>query len=89
MTPAEALDGAADYIEEHGWLQGAFRDSGGRVCAEGALNTRYGFAYEAFHALSRHLGVDSVADWNDAEHRTKEQVVKELRACAQSLRGEK
>src|SRR4051812_17319567 len=36
-TPQEVLREAADYIGEHGWTQGSYRDYDGGVCALGAI----------------------------------------------------
>lgn len=41
----------------------------------------------AFHVLGVAEEWQQLFDWNDAEHRTQEQVVKELRACAADLRA--
>lgn len=39
---ADTLDAAADYIEEHGWIQGNTRDGHGSVCALGAIRGALG-----------------------------------------------
>lgn len=37
MTPAEILDKAADYIEEHGWVRDTYQTRTGEVCVLGAI----------------------------------------------------
>jgi hypothetical protein len=74
---ADVLDGAADIIERDGWCQGAL-ERDGAVCAIGALTMamRPTVARDrAFAALARRLGGDSVARWNDAPERTKQEVL--------------
>jgi len=51
---------------------GAMRQVGGRIDEVDAAKA----------ALRKHLRVDNLADWNDAEGRTKEQVIAALNAAA-------
>jgi hypothetical protein len=94
---AKVLRDVADLLEAKGWTQGHYaRDTKGRVCApwepevasfcvEGAI-LRCGDVLQlnAWRALYDWLK-EEPADWNDSTFRTKEQVIAELRACADSL----
>jgi hypothetical protein len=102
-TAAEVLDGAADYIEQNGWAQGA---AGGTyvarsypACALGAIwDQRCPAAIEddAVHALLVHLGLPEpvanrehpIATWNDRRERAKGEVIAALRAAAEQARTE-
>lgn len=97
MTPAEVLDDAADYIEEHGWCQGSLFSQTGSVCAEGALRKASGLrlsqpmgdngvAHQAWDSLHRFIG-RNIPTWNDDDTTTEELVTKTMRACAADLRG--
>lgn len=45
--PRQILRGAAEYISEHGWNQGDFRDAQtGAVCAAGGIFAVLGFEYD-------------------------------------------
>lgn len=101
MNTAEVLERAADLIEERGWWQQDEEcEQGDSLCAQlaiAAAKTEIEFEYmERFvpeQLLMEHLGIESTRNWldplfnwNDDPIRTKEQVVKELRSCAASLR---
>lgn len=80
---------AADYIDGHGWCQGAIADEEGRVCAVGAitmvtggLDAPMGTRLDVELLLYKYLGEIPVPDWNDRPERTKEQVTAALRSAA-------
>ncbi len=82
----KALNDAADYIEKHDWRQGALVDIDGKVCALGAIvfSGHYDDA-EAREALKKYLSGTpwvSIAEWNDAPGRTKEEVIAAFRNAA-------
>ena len=91
---------AADLLESKGWTQGAFARNGHEevsindpqancFCVLGAIifsNCIGDLRTRA--ALARYLNLDRdewVLDWNDDPTRTKEEVIKTLRDCADSL----
>jgi hypothetical protein len=76
---------AAEYIREHGWIQGNLFD-GKKCCAIGACwkgTDRWGdtedqhFAkdFHLFKAMVDVIGNGGVARWNDTPGRTKEEVL--------------
>lgn len=83
------LNAAADYIEEHGWCQHALQFEG-RVCVFGAINAATcgdpgsldALAPDIIVRLRDTTGTCNIASWNDARHRTKEQVIWALRKAA-------
>ena len=76
---------AADYIERHGWCQGAHENGQGEVCAMAAIYHCYRRGdLTAMRRLQNYVGSRYVGDWNDAPGRTKEQVVEALRAAART-----
>lgn len=88
METNDVLNQAADYLQEHGWIQGGLGKPGGPRCAMGALKSVLGetsviefVAYPPYRALRRHVG-GFVSDWNDAPERTADQVIATLRAAA-------
>ncbi len=94
---ADRLDAAATHIERHGWAQGFMRSVDGRVCAMGALNavTRDGnvtYLVGATAYLAREIGTtDELADlgvveWNDADGRTRSDVLDAMRRAAKRAR---
>lgn len=103
MNTAEILEAAAAEVENRGWYQGGFYGPAGTVCAAGGMRCALNLEGELFHgedwgayddaltAFTSYVIGDvewqELFDWNDAEHRTAEQVVKELRACAADLRA--
>lgn len=74
----------ADYIEIHGWCQECYRIND-TVCILGATKELFPNddpdEVKAILKLHEHLGTD-VAEWNDNEKRTKEQVINKLREVA-------
>lgn len=66
MDASELLRRGADYIDEHGWIQGKF-NVGGSVCAIGALQAVSGEQYFGFPRNSPHGGVvlDAVVRLHD------------------------
>jgi hypothetical protein len=89
QTAADVLREAAALIERDGWWdgKGMYLPKDGRHCALMAIgecerNNR--LATSAEHHLSRYLGVDWLADWNDSR-RSGTSVIAALRACAASL----
>lgn len=76
----------ADYLEEHGWVQGHFEDFGGGACCISGAGRKifgddvyYGNIYPRVRQLLS-MGVHmSVSEWNDAEGRTYEEVITVLR----------
>ena len=74
MEASEVLRRAADYIDEHGWIQGSFGVGIGPVCAIGAINSvtghkpddgfpDQGYRLDSVAKLYDHLGLDS--PWKD------------------------
>lgn len=91
-TEAQRLTRAARLIDRHGWTQGMMQGPTGALCAIGAYHAvlsaqvqspRSGYG---IGALAIHLGVESVADWNDMTDRTQAEVTGALRATASALR---
>lgn len=101
MTPAEVLDGAADYIEEYGWTQGSESSSapGCPTCAGIAIDVAakdgddvHPAWFAAMDFLCRVIGTPgdpgaaSVIEWNDTPGRTQAEVVTTLRTAANNAR---
>lgn len=88
LTPvAKLLLDTADYLEGHGWCQGAAQDSKGRMCVLGAMSSVFvGPAYENYSEgvarVLKQTGAFEIAGWNDAPGRTQDEVVSMLRAAA-------
>lgn len=87
-SPVAILAEAAMYIDTHGWCQGDLKDAEGRVCVLKAVNNVCRRrAPKTFHAaiseLARRTGGpldgSSIAVWNDADGRTKNEVLAVLR----------
>ena len=85
----KVLDAAADYIEGYGWCQYKLEDGRGRACLMGALlrvwsDETIEHRYAVLDRLAGLLGrsVNSIALWNDAPGRTKEEVIAALRGAA-------
>lgn len=77
-----ALLAAADLIEEYGHARSSFGCLGEPMCCLGAISAATGGPWLGRDFLLLHLGVDSIANWNDAPGRTKDEVVDALRAAA-------
>lgn len=96
LTVPEVLRQAEQVIAERGWCQEDFTDRDGHVCALGAVNVV--LTGQPWHevvpddiaalrkaielVLSMEVG-ESVPDWNDADHRTADEVRAALLAAAQ------
>jgi hypothetical protein len=86
----QILNDAAQYLETHGWCQGAmkYKDS---VCLFGAIDAvsncftkdDSAIAYEINYRLRKIIGVRPTPHWNDAPERTKQEVIDMLRKAAQ------
>lgn len=87
MSPAEVLERAAEYIEEHGWIQDPCSAQGPQ-CVGNAIAFVNKPQYRAQEMFWRYLGLSSIADvwaWNDTPGRTAEEVCRTLREVAASL----
>jgi hypothetical protein len=91
----QILIGAADALEQHGWIQGALQTNRGR-CVLGAIGANWGLTTDAdkcdaaakFLAHINLLSQDDpwgLAAWNDEPGRTKGEVVTALREAAKGL----
>jgi len=95
------LLGAASILEKRGWVQKVSEDASGACCVQGAIHyAAYGTATEpsmcvlgmhaqvskAFNRLRACLPRNRIIPWNDAEGRTKEEVISKLREAAE-IRG--
>lgn len=90
IPEVDVLLRAADYIEEHGWIQGNRTGSCG-VCLVGAIEmvsngkitiaSAEGYYLPDVARVSKVVGCDAWI-WNDRNGRTKEQVVSILRQMA-------
>jgi len=72
---------AAEYISEHGWTQGAEQDKDGSVCLTGAIRLCTPAAGDGYIALEVFRRKDHAEAWNDAEGRTRDEVVDYLSAA--------
>ena len=92
---ARALDGAADYIEAHGWAQGNFFKADGSVCMVGALMKsreeligrglyvpEIDVLIHAVRTVRPEIGETCEARWNDKPGRDVQEVLDVLRAAA-------
>lgn len=91
--PQDALDKAADIIDELGWTQRSYHGPDGGVCCLGAIQLAVGAGptsdpiHDAARLLCRRVGAPDptdrprrkVVEWNDAPGRTREQVTAALR----------
>lgn len=90
MTPhTDYILKAEELIERVGWVQGALRDSTGRVCLVGALYAACSFAANdpyraAYNRLMKFSGSGNLAAWNDAPGRTKAEVLELLAEAAEA-----
>ena len=78
MTDNEICKTVAKYIREHGWCQGEYHATDGRVCLVGALDSCFSNDYTngEYRAVQRKLGVAGpLSEWNDQEGRTVEEVL--------------
>jgi hypothetical protein len=97
-TAADVLRDAAEYIGEHGWIQGDLEDDAtGSVCAIGAINRVQDNGWHdhgALEALRAYLRLPPqvrdfilhpVAVWNDEKERTAEDVILAMKRTAEEL----
>lgn len=90
MTTSQILTAAADLIEEKGWTQGQDHDSLGRYCAWGAIfaiakndiRARMDAGCALYSKAVAESDYGTLALWNDARERTKDEVVAALRKTA-------
>ncbi len=78
---------AIDYIQQHGWCQGIAFGPNGTVCVLGALDKTKEMLGNYFKAIDRLIplvGGIPIHRWNDAEGRTKVEVITKLREAAYS-----
>ncbi len=75
---------AATCIEKYGWVQNDIGDEHIGFCYVGAMMFAPGVhSYsDASRKLGKYLGLSDIVHWNNAEGRTKEEVVTAMRACA-------
>lgn len=98
MTPAEVLRKAAEYLATRGWKQNTVGEHGGPRCAVGSIWSASGWTgnradldtlvESAWNEMEAHLGVPSLARWNDERGRTREEVIAKLREVADKLDAE-
>lgn len=74
MTVHETLCKARNLIDRHGWCQHSFA-RGGMYCTLGAIKAVAKLDYQCREVLLSVLKVESVANWNDAPGRTKQEVL--------------
>ena len=80
---ARILRGAANLIEEKGWIKNDYGNAYKGYCVLGALDQVTG---EEFSRLNKVLGIKhNPAVWNDRKKRTKEDVLKLFRSRARDL----
>lgn len=90
---ADVIDATADAIETYGWIQGRFGSTEKGFCVLGALKfvvfvleEDYLLHDRAQVAIQGHIGMH-VPPWNDADGRTQQQVLDELRLIAKEERS--
>lgn len=102
MSPADVLDAAADYIDEHGWTQGRYRTPSGECCALGGLKRVLQIDYlrveqgKAARALAKAINAHGsaydpggqISEWNDRFDQTAANVTATMRKVAADLRAE-
>ncbi|MFF9840367.1 hypothetical protein [Streptomyces sp. NPDC013740] len=99
ISVAEHLELTALVIERYGWHRGALRSTSGRRCILGAQAVlfRLGYGDEATalaagHRLQAALTARGITEpyhrWNDAPHRTREEVLTLVRTAANAARQE-
>lgn len=94
MKTSEIFRRAAKVLDELGLAKGSLSDSQGRVCFVGALNVvHFNSPYWPAGGGGKNPGVDAaqryfvnesdkLAEWNDLEDTTKDEVVEALTWCA-------
>ena len=93
MSARGILLRSAELLEQNGWCQGAFMQSG-RMCAAGAMMqaeteqddhwTASGY-HEAQIAMAETIGAVSIPFWNDAPERTAEDVILAFKRAAEQF----
>ena len=91
-TTAEILREAAEYIGEHGWIQGQLSNPDGKRAAK---SDAVADTYDAIEALWNYLelpsveqlgsGLHPVARWNDAPGRSAEDVILAMKCAAKEV----
>ncbi len=78
----------ADYIEEHGWVQGHYGDiyGNGPVCIMGAMQALYKTEmHPSCQKIRKVIGGNrNIVDYNDTVGRTKEEVITMLKQAAKT-----
>ncbi|MFI1809900.1 hypothetical protein ACH414_06105 [Streptomyces sp. NPDC020422] len=97
ISVAEHLELTALVIERYGWHHGALRSTSGRRCILGAQAVLFRLGYgdettalAASHRLQAVLAQSRITEpyhrWNDAPHRTREEVLTLVRTAANAAR---
>lgn len=93
MKDYEVLEAAAEYIEQHGWIQETLTD-GEAVCIVGSMYGVCGYlseinehlkiemVKEPFDLLASYMKSQEIASWNDAPERTEQEVLDALQKAA-------
>lgn len=89
---SEALLRAAAHIEQFGWQRYMFGAANEPCCLVGAIRVVLKIPLEehadervikAIERVQKSSKIQSLADWNDAQERTKEEVLNALRKAAE------
>lgn len=93
----EVFREAARIIERDGWYQGMLQNPNGtgycamgalfKACGERPVSYFYGLpsrSKRAIQSLSLHVGAE-ISSWNDDPSRTAEDVILELKRCAEAV----
>jgi hypothetical protein len=87
---ADALEAAAGYIEVHGWCHEGMFDDDGAVCPIYALSIVCGpnteLAWVAYE-IARQKADGQLVAWNEANGRTRLEVIDLLRLAAKDVRA--
>lgn len=77
---------AAEIIRAKGWCQGKMYDDDGRCCALGAIRAAapFGDRFKELIDAFTNYGTDGVIKFNDADGRTKEEVLEVFDRIANS-----
>ena len=86
MTVSAILLDAANLIERHGWIQGAYGRPDRGYCLFGAVfeASKYDSDNPWAALVDQEVTGGDPIGWNDAEGRTREQVIGLLRSAAES-----
>lgn len=87
---AADLRAAAEVLRCDGWTQGELTDANGCHCVLGAFYKAGCLAMPgaADQVFRDHIGVGSLAAWNDREGRTAEEVIAALEAAADAAEAD-